>query len=85
MDFVLDSGLYTEIKQKLEQVKTVMTEDLEDQEKKIEELILDSSLTLSNSARDKVISLDAKLNNYLEDMNGKDSLLKIVEELLMSI
>lgn len=81
MDFVLGSGLYAEIKLKLEQLKTVMPENLEDQEKKIEELILDSSLTLSNSARDEVMSLDAKLNNYLEDMNGKESLLKIVEEL----
>lgn len=55
MDFVLSSGLYAEIKQKLEQLKTVIPENLEDQEKKIEELILDSSLTLSNSARDEVI------------------------------
>ena len=81
MDFVLGSGLYAEIKQKLEQLKTVMPENLESEEKEIEELILDSSLTLSNSARDEVISLDAKLKNYLEDMNGKESLLKIVEEL----
>ena len=81
MDFVLGSSLYAEIKQKLEQLKTVMPENLESEEKEIEELILDSSLTLSNSARDEVISLDAKLKNYLEDMNGKESLLKIVEEL----
>lgn len=80
MDFVQDTGLYSDIKQKLEQIKSMVTEEpLTKQEVEIRNYISECSLILNDNARKKLNQLNDELKQFLEVKQDNNNLLEIVE------
>lgn len=82
MNFVQGKGMYLEIVDKLDQLDSLISDNLDKHKKEIESLIRDSSILLTNSAKDKLAKLEKKMNKRLALFSEDENLLDTIDKLI---
>lgn len=82
MNFVQGKGMYQEIVDKLNLLDSLISDDLDKHKKEIESLIRDSSILLTNSAKDELTELENKLNTRLSLFTEDENLLDTIAQLI---